>query len=44
MTFRCAFYLRIELAKDELHKQTWRTYRAMAGLAAAVYFIARYVH
>lgn len=35
---------RIYATKEDLHKQTWRLYGAMASLTAAVYFIARYVH
>ncbi|KQV53954.1 hypothetical protein ASD07_05250 [Duganella sp. Root336D2] len=35
---------RIYATKEDLHKQTWRLYGAMASLTAAVFFIARYVH
>ena len=38
----------IFLTKEEFHKEmnklTWRIYSWMAGLVAATYFIARYVH
>lgn len=41
-------YKEIFLTKEEFHKEmhkmTWRVYSWMAGLVAAVYFIARYGH
>lgn len=30
--------------KEDLHKQTWRIYGAMASLMAVFYFLVRYVH
>jgi len=30
--------------KEDLHKQTWRIYGAMATLMAVFYFLVRYVH
>ena len=37
-------FLTKEEFHKEMHKMTWRVYGWMAGLVAAVYFIARYVH
>lgn len=37
-------FLTKEEFHKEMHKMTWRVYSWMAGLTAAVYFIARYVH
>jgi len=37
-------FLTKEEFHKEMHKMTWRVCGCMAGLVAAVYFIARYVH
>lgn len=37
-------FLTKEEFHKEMHKMAWRIYSWMAGLTAAVYFIARYVH
>jgi len=37
-------FLTKEEFHKEMHKMTWRIYSWMAGLVAAVYFIARFVH